>query len=204
VSLLQGGLSLHRLMAIGPIPTEADRNEALRQDAFRPFEDGLEEERLGWCDWRNAMRTPPDPDWIDSDRFWVFGLRIDTRKVPGELLRAQVEMRLEALKQEKDLAFIGKEARVSLQDEVKADLLRKVLPSMKTFQVAWDRKGGLVLTTASSSKAQSALIGLFIKSFGVELHLLGPLLLAGHLVPQLSVEALMALDPLGLALEEVE
>jgi DNA recombination-dependent growth factor C len=182
------------------VPSPGDRDDALRQDAFRPFEDGLEEERLGWCDWAKPMEFPR-PDWIEEDRFWVFGLRIDTRKIPGELLKAQVDDRLQALKQEKDLAFVGREARISLHDEVKADLLRKVLPAMKTFHIMWDWKGGLVYTTATSQKAQSALIGLFIKSFGCELQPLAPLLLAGRLMPGVAVETLMALEPLDLEVQ---
>jgi hypothetical protein len=41
-----------------------------------------------------------------------------------------------------------------------------------------------------------------MKSFGCELQPLAPLLLAGRLAPHLSVEALMAMDPLDLELEQ--
>ena len=201
MSLLQGSLSLRRFLVLGPVPTEDDLQEGLRQDAFRPFEDGLEEERLGWCDWRNLLILPPDKDWVTQERFAIFGLRLDTRKVPTALLKAQVELKLQSLQKDKDLAFVGKEARISLQDEVKADLLRKVLPTPRVAEVAWDLKGGMLWTTASSTKTQSALIGLFIKSFGCELQPLAPLLLAGRLLPRVSVEALMALDPFDLTLE---
>jgi DNA recombination-dependent growth factor C len=201
MSLLQGTLSLRRFLVLGPIPTEADLLEGLRQDAFRPFQDGTEEERLGWCDWRNLLITPPDGDWVVQERFAIFGLRVDTRKVPGALLKAMVELRLQNLQKEKDLAFVGKEARTSLQDEVKAELLMKVLPTPRTSEVAWDLKGGMLWTTASSNAMQSALTGLFIKSFGCELQPLAPLLLAGRLLPHLSVEALVALEPFDLTLE---
>lgn len=203
MSLLTGGMTLHRLMVLGPIPSTSDLLEGLRQDAFRPFEDGLEEERLGWCDWRKPMAWP-DPDWVEQDRFWAFGLRIDTRKIPGELLKAKVDERLQQLQQEKDLAFVGKEARVSIADEVKAELLQQVLPSMKVAHVIWDPKGGLVFTTATSGKAQSALVGLFLKSFGCELQLLAPLALAARVAPALSTDALLAMDPLDLTLEGAE
>ena len=201
MSLLQGTLSLRRFLVLGPIPTEADLLEGLRQDAFRPFEDGLEEERMGWCDWRNLLITPPEGDWVVQERFAIFGLRVDTRKVPGTLLKAMVDLRLQNLQKEKDLAFVGKEARISLQDEVKAELLRKVLPTPRTAEVAWDLKGGMLWTTASSNAMQSALTGLFLKSFGCELQPLAPLLLAGRLLPHLSVEALVALEPFDLTLE---
>jgi DNA recombination-dependent growth factor C len=202
MSMLQGTVSLKRFLALGPVPDPGELQAGLDQDQFRPFQDGSEEERMGWCDWRNPLITPPDQDWVGQDRFAVFGLRIDTRRVPPALLKAHVDLKLLTLQKEKDLAFIGKEARISLQDEVKVDLLRKVLPTPKVIEVAWDLKGGILWTTASSSKAQGALATLFIKSFGVEIHPLAPLVLAGRLSPELSVEALMALDPLNLELEE--
>jgi DNA recombination-dependent growth factor C len=201
MSLLQGTLSLRRFLVLGPVPSEEDLAEGLRQDCFRPFEDGLEEERMGWCDWRNLLISPPDPDWVVQERFAVFALRLDSRKVPAALLKAQVDLRLLTLQKEKDLAFVGKEARISLADEVKAELLLKVLPTPKVSEVAWDLKGGMLWTTASSVKTQSALIQLFIKSFGCELQPLAPLILAGRMLPNIPVENLVALDPLDLTLE---
>jgi hypothetical protein len=176
MSILQGTVSLKRFLVLGPVPDPKDLQAGLAQDQFRPFQDGMEEERIGWCDWRNPLITPPDEDWVSQERFAVFGLRIDTRRVPPALLKAHVDLRLQTLQKEKDLAFIGK--------------------------VAWDLKGGILWTTASSSKAQGALASIFIKSFGCEIHPLAPLVLAGRLSPELSVEGLMALDPLDLELEE--
>jgi len=202
MSLLQGSLSLRRFLVLGPVPAEQDLLEGLQQDQFRPFQDGLEEERLGWCDWRNPLICPPHEDWVLQERFAIFGLRIDTRRVPPMLLKAHVDLRTQQLMKEKDLAFVGKEARLSLQDEVKVELLLKVLPTPKVIEVAWDLKGGVLWTTASSTKTQGALVGLFMKSFGCELQPLAPLLLAGRLTPHIPVESLMALDPMNLELEE--
>lgn len=202
MSLIQGGVSIGRYLVLGPVPDEADLCAGLEQDQFRPFQDGMEEERMGWCDWRRLKIVPPDRDYVSQSRFAVFSLRIDTRRVPPELLKAEVQERLEKIAKEKDLAFIGKEARISLEDEVKVELLRKVLPTPKAYEVVWDLKGGLVYTAATSSKAQGAIQSLFIKSFGCELHFLAPLLLAGRVAPEISVEGLMALDPLDFTLED--
>jgi len=202
MSILQGTVSLKRFLVLGPVPDEKDLQAGLEQDQFRPFQDGSEEERVGWCDWRNPLITPPDKDWVSQERFAVFGLRIDTRRVPPTLLKAHVDLKLQSLQKEKDLAFVGKEARISLADEIKVELLRKVLPTPKVVEVAWDLKGGILWTTASSSKTQGVLSTLYIKSFGCEIHPLAPLVLSGRLCPDLSVEALMAMDPLDLELEE--
>ncbi len=162
MSMLQGTVSLKRFLVLGPVPDGKDLQAGLEQDQFRPFQDGLEEERVGWCDWRNPLITPPDPNWVSQERFAVFALRIDTRRVPNTLLKAHVDLRAQQLLQEKDLAFLGKEARISLQDEIKVELLKKVLPVPKVVEVAWDLKGGLLWTTASSAKAQGALASLFM------------------------------------------
>jgi DNA recombination-dependent growth factor C len=201
MGLLQGAFSLKRFLVLGPVPEEAELMAGLDEHRFRPFEDGLEEERSGFVDWRNPLIIPPDPVFALQDRFALFALRIDTRRVPALLLRAEADMRLQQVMKEKDLPRIGKETRISVQDEVKVDLLRKVLPTPRMVEVAWDLKGGILWTTASSSKTQGLLATAFHKAWGLELQPLAPLLLAGRLAPNLSPEALMALDPLDLSLE---
>ena len=59
---------------------------ALGANAFRPFQDGSEEERMGWADWRNPLIVPPERDFLMQERFALFALRIDTRRVPPLLL----------------------------------------------------------------------------------------------------------------------
>nr|AGS53495.1 hypothetical protein [uncultured bacterium contig00038] len=103
---------------------------------------------------------------------------------------------------EKDLAFVGREARISLQDEVKDELLRKVLPAPRVVEIAWDLKKGVLWTTASNARAQSLLVGLSMKSFGIELRPLAPLLLAGQVSPHIPVENLTAIEPYNLSVGE--
>lgn len=202
MSLLQGGLSIVRYLVLGPVPSDDELMQGLQQDCFRPFQDGLEEERVGWVDWRRLTCTPPEVEFVRLDRHAVFSLRVDVRRVPPDLLKAHVDERIARLMTEKDLAFVGKEARISLQDEVKAELLKKVLPSPKAYEVVWDLKGGTIMTTAASAKVQGHLTTLFVKSFGCELQPMAPLLLASYY--NVPVDSLMALDPLDFSVEEDE
>ena len=201
MGLLRGSMSVQRFTALGPIPQEVDLLAALAANQFRTFQDGLEEERMGWCDWRNILITPPDPNWLIQDRYAAFGLRIDTRRIPSATLKAHVQLKLDSLMKEKDLAFIGKEARVSLEDEVKVELLRKEQPRPKVFDVLWNLKRGQVITNATSGKGQGALISLFIKSFGVELLPESILVAGARIAPLIHSESLMALDPFDLSME---
>lgn len=204
MSLLAGSLTAARFLVLGPVPSEFDMGMHLSNDRFRPFENGLEEERAGWCDWRNPLLTPPDPDWMIQDRFALFSLRVDTRRVPATILKAHVELWAQRIIEEKDLKGLGREARISLQDEVKAELLQKVSPTTKVYEVAWDLKGGQLWTTAASAKASGALLGLFMKTFGCELQPMAPIVLAARVAPHVPTDALLALDPLDLEVEEVQ
>ena len=150
----------------------------------------------GWVDWKNPL-NPVDPATLAEGGVATFGLRIDKRKVPAVILKAHVDQRIRALMAAKDLAFIGKEARISIQDEVLAELLPKVMPSTRVVICQWNSKEGLFHADGRSD----ALVAQVMKTFGVELAPLGPLLLAGRVAPALHTEELMALDPLDLTLE---
>lgn len=202
MSILMGSVSLKRFVVLGPVPDEQKLTSSLASHQFRPFQDGTETEREGWVDWRNPLITPPDPDWVVQERYALFGLRIDRRKVQSALVKAHVELRTQALMKEKDLAFIGKEARASIQDEVMIELLRKVQPTLKVVDVAWDLKAGLLLTTATGSAVQSTLISLFQKTFSCELQPLIPLPLAAKVAPEISTERLAAVEPMNFELQE--
>ena len=132
MSMLQGTVSLKRFLVLGPVPDEKDLQSGLEQDQFRPFQDGLEEERMGWCDWRNPLITPPDENWVSQERFAVFGLRIDTR---GVLVNFEAP------------SFAGCPVDWQPVDvKVVADLPRQ--SSLDGLRVMWRREAGYVLTLA--------------------------------------------------------
>jgi DNA recombination-dependent growth factor C len=200
MGLLQGAVSLRRFLALGPLPGGEGLSGGLAKYRFRPFDNDEDEEKVGWADWRNPLISPPDKDSVAQGRFAVFLMRMDTRKVPPMLLKAHADLRMQKLMKEKDLAFVGKEAKISIEEEVRAELIKKVLPTPRVAEIAWDLKGGVLWTTAGNSKAQGHLASLMKKSFDIELQPLAPLLLAGRLVPHISVDALLALEPFDLSL----
>lgn len=182
MSITQGTITLARFLALGPVPDEPKIAHALEDAVFRPFQDGLEEERSGTCDWRNLL-LPPDRNWAFQDGKALFGIRIDTRKIPAARLKAHVELRIQNLCADRGLAFVGKEVRLSITDEVKAELLPKQSPTSKVIEVCWDLKKGLVYTSATSKRTEGYVKTFFGAAFGIDLAPLTPSTLAAQLRP---------------------
>lgn len=202
MSMLKGTISVTRFLALGPVPDDASLGVGLDRDRFRPFEDGLEEARVGWVDWRNHLLIPAESGWVQQGKYAAFALRIDTRKVPASTLKAHVDLKLQRLMDEKGWARVGNEIRLSIQDEVKAEILKKEQPRSKHLEILWDRKAGRVTTTATAAAALGAIQKLFMKSFGVELVTEG-VLLVGERVSGIKAETLSELEPMELELKEI-
>ena len=200
MSLLKGTLSFRRFLAMGPVPEEAHVLEVFEKERFRPFEDGSEEERVGFCNWQNPL-LQPDPDRSSIGKWTAVGIRVDSRKIPSKVLKAHVDLRIRSLMAERDLKMVSKEAVRDLEDQVRSELIRKQTPSMKVIEVAWDRKTGLILASASSSSAQRLLQGLLGKHFGLDVKPLLPLYLAAKVAPEYHTDRVLGLDPISL--EEV-
>lgn len=189
MGIAKGTISITRFQVLGLVPKGEEVIDDLLKKPFRPFQDGVEEERSGVCDALNHLKGGPSKDaaYTFMDGKVLFGLRIDTRKVPAAELNAHLELRLERLAKEKDLAFIGKEARTSLRDEVKAELLGKVRPITKVTESIWNLRGGSLLI-AGGNKPITMGRALLTELFGAETRGLTPVNLASMLLPT-STEA---------------
>src|SRR5205085_10362033 len=103
----------------------------------------------------------------------TFDLRVDTDKVPGDLLRAYYAVELKALTKNNPSGFPSarqkreaKEiARERLEDEAKDGRYRR----RKCIPVLWDRLSNEVLFGATSPTQVDRLCGLFEQTFQTEL-----------------------------------
>jgi hypothetical protein len=200
----KGTATFRRFLALGPVPNEEKIREALDEDQFRPFQSGSEEVRSGWCDWRNPLVVPAEEDMPLMVGDWAhMGLRIDTRKVPASTMRAHLNLRMQRLMKEKDLAFLGKDARISLQDEIKAELLPKQTPTTKLVEVAWHLKSGVVMIGSTGPSVVGEITSLLAKHFGLEMKPFSPIMLASKVAPDVSTGDLEDLEPLALGANQV-
>lgn len=146
--------------------------EKLRKYAFRSIDnDGTESKAHGWTSIEDLL----DVDWNfsmpEKGPFLCFALRVDTRKVPGPVLKKHLAEAIREEESKKNTA--GKPGAVSrarkkeLKELISARLLSQAEPVPSTVDVALDTQSGL-LYVASVSSTQLELVCDYCKqSFGV-------------------------------------
>jgi hypothetical protein len=100
----------------------------------------------------------------------VFGLRVDTNKLPSDLMRAYAEMELAVLLAESEQEFPSRKmkqqakeaAEERLNDEAKSGKFRR----MKQFPVMWDIRNKVVYFGGSNQTAMEQFSNLFKEAFG--------------------------------------
>jgi hypothetical protein len=168
MGILRGNISLARFATHTRTMPKEEICAKLIEHRFRPFEGGSDKERVGWAEWRNPLITDLDPDWILQDGYAAFALRVDTRQVPSALLKNHLMLRIEKFKKQEDLAFVPKETQKEMKEELEEELLRKVVPTTKSYEVVWDLREQTIWTNASSKSAQSQLLGHLMATFRIK------------------------------------
>lgn len=99
-----------------------------------------------------------------------FGLRIDTNKLPADLLKAYTQMEIAVLAADNPSGFPTKSQRQQakqaaqerLEEEAKTGRFRRI----KQYPVLWDARQGIVYLGSSSTNVMDRLLTLFKDSFG--------------------------------------
>jgi hypothetical protein len=100
----------------------------------------------------------------------IFGMRVDTNKLPADLMRAYAEMELVAILAESGQEYPNKKmkqqakeaAEERLNDEAKSGRFRR----MKQFPVLWDIRNKVVYFGGSNQNAMERFASLFKEAFG--------------------------------------
>lgn len=170
-----GSISFRRFAVSGQSPEHIEPKllEALETHALKERDLGTPEEiEYGWSGGRHILDATFSLEHNVFNDCLVFGLRIDTNKVPGELRKAYQMMEEEALASKNPSGFISKNqkqeakdvVRQKLDDELRSGRFRK----SKLVPVLWDVPNATLYSPASST-AQEQLMEIFERTFGLTL-----------------------------------
>lgn len=175
MSIGAGALSLRRIRVLrSPLETKLPWIvDKLRKQLVSPITiDESKEQSSGWC-----HPFTGEPDFGDVHRLvyensFVFGMRTDTKKVPGTLFRLQLKAVYEELAKsapadKQGRTRLSKKMRDAARDRIKTELLKRTLPNIRLVEIVWHLDSNEVWIMSSSTGVADEFERLFNETFGV-------------------------------------
>lgn len=200
VPILSASLGITRYRVVEEIPDSLWREvpKRLQDNAFRDIDATTDERSWGWCNLDNML----DMDWAESPpekgHYMCFSLRLDTRRIPPAVFKKHCMIALaQELNQAKaeGKAFISKDRRREIKDQVMLRLRARSLPIPAVFDAIWNTQTGRVLLLTTNSKVKTMFEDHFNLSFGLELEALTPFAMAVDMLGEEVVSRLENLEP---------
>jgi hypothetical protein len=187
MSFLNGRVTALRFKVNGPKPGLFTEEHLERLDHFRAgrqriaSSDGIE---CGWAAGGHVLDTAFEPGKNIVNDALCFDLRIDTDKLPSDLLKAYIEVELAALTREnpsgRPSARQKKEARETAKERLEEEAKDGRFKKRKCVPVLWDGVTNTVLFGATSLTHVDRLASLFEQTFGYGLEPITAGTLAPH------------------------
>lgn len=203
MGLLSNSVSLCQFRVLGDRPDGdlfAWIAERLAANRFRPIDQSSEELSVGWA----HLDDPRQSDFSSEaswrrDRYVIFSLRRDQRRIPARLLREQMQQAESVfLEANPGLRRVPKQQREMMLETVKKSLLARTLPTPSIYDAVWDVDAGLVAFTSLAEKQVELFGDLFKQTFqGLRLVPVIPYLRAERLLDETVKPKLQALNQAG-------
>lgn len=172
-----GSLTFRQYYVRDPLPADwKDRFQlGIERNVFTPLDPAGEAERsVGWCSIHFPLDLELTPEQYIYNEYIVLGLRIDTMTVPGSLLRIFTESECRRVMHEQKKVKLSRYEKAEIKDRVKLDLKKRLLPSIKSIDLAWDWQKGVLRFFAGNEKVNVEFMELFEATFGLQLTPDGP------------------------------
>lgn len=175
-------------------------SQKLSLRGFQSIENSAEELSEGWT----QIDSPDDaqfgaPSDFWRDRYLVFSLRRDQRKIPAAVLKSHSGRAESAfLAQHPNLRRTPKKKRDEIKEQVLLRLLTKCLPVPASVDVVWDQSSGVLTLYSLGSKVIERFEDIFRKTFeGISPVIIHPLARARMLLNGQMLDKLEAANQAG-------
>lgn len=184
----RGAVAYLRGQLVGLLPAHPNLVERMREKAFRDIDPRSEIERtIGFCDFFDPMDI--EMQRLSEGRY---GIRIDTLKVPGNVLKMRVDDRCKRRCAEQGREKLTRREKDAIKLEVKRELRLRTLP--RTAHVQLIIEPGSVRLFSTSQSVWADVIDLLEKALGMSLQVrsLSPQNLA---IEQVGEDKFLTLQP---------
>ncbi len=173
--------SFMRYLVLEDIPESFNEEftESIRKNTFVELDENSEEEKsVGWVSLGNITGTKTVSSDFLRQEYIALSLRIDTKKVPGPILKTaslREENRIKELTKRDKLSSAEKK---EIRENIKQKLIKRTFPNTALFEVCWNINEKKVWFSSSSENACVEFTELFNATFGLHLRQLFPYTIA--------------------------
>ena len=169
---LQGGLTYRQYKVRDRLPThwQAKVQQGLVNNVAKPLDPEGEFDRVvGWCSVHFILDTDMSLEQSLRDPYLMVAMRVESIKIPSGLLRMHCEAEERKVKRELKKEALSRYERAEVREQVEAKLRKRVLPSMKSYELLWNTETGVVRFFTTNKGLNEELMDLFEDSFGLTL-----------------------------------
>lgn len=168
----KGALTVRRFRVEDDPPAgfQTEYIKALNSNRFHDLVPADDSDRAtGWVVCGRLLDSQFDlPKAIWND-FLVATYRIDSLRIPPSMLEAHVQRREQEVIAERGVDNLSRSERNELKEMVRLELRRKMLPSMKGIDLAWNLGRRRVFVWTTNQGALDEIVDLFLRTFGKNL-----------------------------------
>jgi len=178
MGVLKGSISFTRFKVVDK--PENEYLDAVKHYAFNEIEEDSDAEvSSGWVSLIEEDTQLDAPDFLKGSYLTLL-LRVDNRRVPTTALKNNFKKVLK----EKYIAGekLSKSDRQEIKETIRLQLLKKVIPTTKTYSMVWNIKNGSIVFESANAKVCDMFIDIFNETFGLKLKRMFPYTLAEQLI----------------------
>jgi DNA recombination-dependent growth factor C len=182
--LLSGAMGARRYrVLLAPDPVDRDAMlDRLSEHAFRePVSAARGGETFGWVSLHNPCVTEFSTENTFYNQYFCFALRVDQKRIPGRLLRALLDLRVQAWRRETGRERIPASVKAEIREQLELELFPRQLPALSVQDVCWNVQEHVLWFFNNGEKSNERFRTLFARTFQLETRPFGALqLIAEH------------------------
>ncbi len=206
MGLISASSSFTRFRIMDEIPKDlwATIPEKLQFFAFKDIDNTSDESAHGWTCFDDMLDTEWHTAPPQKGEYYLFSLRLDTRRVPPAVIKKHLALALKPEKQkmaEQNKNFISRERKKEIKEQVLIRLRQRFLPIPAEFNVVWSSTQNTVWFMSTQNKMIEMFTELFSKTFNLTLDQMTPYGLASTFLNEAQLMQLDILEPTHFAAE---
>ncbi|NMC49074.1 MAG: hypothetical protein GYA47_06575 [Desulfovibrio sp.] len=200
MALLSASGSFTRYTIVGDVPDAVLRDpvDRLKRYAFQDIDATADERSFGWVSFEDMLDAHFASAPVQKAHYLLFSLRLDTRRISPAVFKKHLRMAMDAERQtgkEGGRAFVTKDRRTEIAEQVKLRLMAKSLPIPAVFEAVWNVDTHEVLLNSTNAKVRNLFEDLFTLTFELHLTPMTPFFLAERLLGEPRRGELEGLEP---------